>query len=216
MSAGFAGRWLVIQQFHPQIHPRGMKALSVSNKLDAFGGKSMSADLPGEGRLRPGPGVQRKRRHLPFCRSPRAGSGTCVSPNQQAVMACGLAPHGRGADVSRCWGAASCSRHCPSLAPRAAVCRPHSSAWAPGPEGVGEAAGLGGGPRTLLTPRAGLGGPVGPVLCAPHQARRRQTRGAHPSSAPSGTGGEAAYERDARQGRRQPFPASLMPPRWLG
>lgn len=176
MSAGFAGRWLVIQQFHPQIHPRGMKALSVIDKLDAFGGKSMSADLPGEGRPRPGPGVQRKRPHVPFCRSPHAGSGTCVSPNQQAVMACGLAPHGQGADVSRCWGAASCSPHCPSLAPRAAVCRPHSSAWAPGPEGVGEAAGLGGGPRTLLTPRAGLGGPVGPALCAPHQARRRQTR----------------------------------------
>lgn len=86
-----------------------------------------------------------------------------------------------------------------------------------GQRGHWEAAGLGGGPQALLTPTYGPGRtckdqcwvlPTGPGGDRPGKA--------HPSSAPSGMGGEAACEWEAWQGHHQPFPASLMPPRWLG
>ena len=80
-----------------------MKALNI-NKLDTFGGKSVSTDLPEEGHSSPGEGRASRlslgqassedrgqQRHAPLCWSPDPGSGACVYPKQQAAIS-GTAP----------------------------------------------------------------------------------------------------------------------------
>lgn len=129
---------------------------------------------------------------MPFCRPPQ-GQGPGASPNQQAVMACGLVPWPRHSfDVGALPPA-------PRTAPawlQGLLCAGPTAASGPGPEGVGEAAGLGGGPLgPCWTPRAGLGGPVGPACSLIRPGGDRARRGPPQFASAKGRAGRQPMSR---------------------